>query len=92
MTNEERAEQERNNDPRRISMPNAVYEQDLANATWRGRKEAMRRFFLILKQAKEDKRDAVNMIVEEFEGDQREIDSMLINLDLMATAEEMWKS
>lgn len=77
-------------DQRQISMPLKVYNADLQAAEYRGRKDASRRFAKIVKAAKDDPRDAVCMIVEDFEDDQASIDQMLLALDLMKTAEELW--
>lgn len=75
---------------RSLTLPLEEYEKDLAKAEVRGRKEASRRFMLILEQAKKDPRDAILMIVEDFEDDQAQIDRMLVSLGLMDLAEEIW--
>lgn len=79
-------------DQRQISMPLKVYNSDLQAAEYRGRKDASRRFAKIIKAAKDDPRDAVCMIVEDFEDDQQEIDRMLIALGLLDLAQELWGS
>jgi len=77
---------------RRLSLPLEEYQKDLSEARRKGQREAMRRFFLILEQTKKDPKDAVTMIVEEFEGDQIQIDRVLLNLGLMDVAQKMWGS
>lgn len=75
---------------RSLTLPLEEYEKDLSRAEEKGRKEAFRRFKLILAQSKKDPEDAVMMIVEDFEGDQLSIDQMFIALGLVDVAEKIW--
>lgn len=75
---------------RTLSLPLEEYKQDLKHEFYKGRMEAFRRFKLILEESKKDKEEAVIMIVEDFEDDQKSIDQILIALDLIETAEKMW--
>lgn len=75
---------------KRLSLPLEEYNQDLKTARRNGFNEANRRFVLILKQSKEDPQDAVCMIVEDFEDDQKKIDQMLELLNLTDVAKKMW--
>lgn len=77
---------------RSLTLPLEEYEKDLSKAEARGRKEAFRRFKLILEQSKKAPEDAVMMIVEDFEGGQLSIDQMLIALGLVEVAEKMWST
>jgi hypothetical protein len=77
-------------DKRMISMPLAIYHQDIKEAEKDGRMQATNRLFKLLKSAKEDPRDAVLMVVETFDGDQLRTKQMLDVLGLTKVAEEMW--
>lgn len=77
-------------DQRTISMPLVVYSNDLEAEARKARHEAFRRFLVILEQAKKDPRDAVIMIVEDFEGDQPRIDKFIDTLGLRETAEKVY--
>lgn len=76
---------------RTVSMPLEVYEADLKGAEQTGKIEALRRFIVIIGQAKKEPRDAIIMIVEEFEGDQLRMDQLLKALGLFETAEKIWR-
>lgn len=79
-------------DKRQISMPLAIYNEDLEVARINGRIEASRRFAKIIKASKEDPTEAVCIISEDFEGDQASIDKMLIALGLMDLAQKIWSA